>query len=695
MTSYIPFILVERIINNSKNPAAVARAYEQAVKQGVCEANQFKIVMLGAEGAGKTSTVHSLLDMEFQPHQPSTIGADTHSADICNTFSVDRAFVCNWRTREFQHHLDEISVHYKHEMKQNMTETLSTIPLESASLQNKQYKKVVKSTGLEMLQSKVTPDGNIRIAIYDLGGQEIYYEVHYLFLASYDVVFLTFNASVSLDKPVVKRRRYTIFQEEYKTRETFTNFEVIEATLHTIYSHCGVEGKEKSLSHYNPTVIMIATHSFSLSECEKKSITDALFCRLPIKLGELFPKNRSDAIHFIDNKKRDAEVINHLKAVAVKAAAYTLTEERPISYLKFEEKILTISQKETEINMKKAMSFAKESGLQPSDETLQAVLQYYTFKGILLYYPDIEALKNTVFVLPQRVSDLVTCVIKTHDYAEPRPTAELYNKCIRFDKFGILEEELLDDMLKRSSYSKDIVLGLLEKFDLAIEIDQGTKFENEDASYVTPNKGRVFFVPSMLVCNKAQDFTLPEDHIDNIILYHFPDKFIPDAVFNHVLILVTKWFNFQSHRIRWYVNDYIIVCISSHAVLFSVFNGMGVFDFSNSSQSFVLKRCSDTYCIKCHICVHKRELQNKKLWKQRWDLLHLIGNFICSVHHHCIPKARKPEAYVECPMHRDEEYAPHLRLDTVRSNMLCTKVNQCVPRNVYSLLLEPTDQSSK
>ena len=142
------------------------------------------------------------------------------------------------------------------------------------------------------------------------------------------------------------------------------------------------------------------------------------------------------------------------------------------------------------------------------------------------------------------------------------------------------------------------------------------------------------------------------------------------------------------------VYTYIFI-YSLHFVLSSIFNGIGVFDFSNSSQSLVLKRCSDTYSIKCHVCVHNRELQNKKLWQQRWDLLHLIENFICRGHSHCIPKARKPVAYVECPMHRDEECAPHLPLDTVRSNMLCTKVNRCVPRDVYSLLLEPTDQSSK
>ena len=236
----LSLILILVIVNKDEvaDPKAVVMAYKHAVKQGVHEANQFKIVMLGAEGAGKTSTVLSLLDKEFQPHQLSTVGADTHTANICNTFTADRIFVCNWKTREFQHHLDDITVRHKHEMKQNMTKTLSTKPLETKTPQNNEvlkspklkvqqsedaeYNEVSRSAGLEVLKSKVTPDGNIRIVIYDLGGQEVYYEVHYLFLASYDVVFLTFNASISLDKPVVRRHRYTIFQKEYKTRENLS-----------------------------------------------------------------------------------------------------------------------------------------------------------------------------------------------------------------------------------------------------------------------------------------------------------------------------------------------------------------------------------------------------------------------------------------------------------------------------------------
>ena len=534
-------------------------AYDQAVKQGVNEANQFKIVTLGAEGAGKTSTIRSLLDLEFQPDQPSTVGADTHTV-MCNTFTAGRIFVCNWKTREFQHHLNDLSNRHKHEIKENMTKTLAkksdakklelTTQKEQQS-KGKEYDEVDTSAGLEVLKSEVTPDGKIRIVIYDLGGQEVYYEVHYLFLASHDVVFLTFNASVSLDKPVVRRQRYTIFQKEYKTRETLTTYEVIEATLHTIYSHCGIDGG--NFSPRNPTVIMIATHSYNLTEGEKRAITDTLFSRLPLKLCDHFPNEKENAIHFIDNKKRDPKAFNHLRAVAVKAAEYTLAEKRPIAYLKFEESILTKSQNKAELSKENVFQLVKEAGLKPTNEALLALLQYYSVRGILLYYPDVEALKNTIFISPQWVSDLVTCVIKTHNYAEPKPTAELHKKCNRFDKFGLLEETLLDDMLKRSGYSKDIVLALLKKFELAINMDRSIKFENEDSSYVTPNKGRVFFVPSMLVHNETQDYIPPKDCISNVILYHFPDKFIPVTVFNRVLILIIKWCNAEDHRIRWYV----------------------------------------------------------------------------------------------------------------------------------------------
>ena len=123
-----------------------------------------------------------------------------------------------------------------------------------------------------------------------------------------------------------------------------------------------------------------------------------------------------------------------------------------------------------------------------------------------------------------------------------------------------------------------------------------------------------------------------------------------------------------------------------------------MFDFSNGLQSFTIQHCSDNCSIKCHIYVRTEQLQNKDLWQQRKNLLQLVEAFINSVYSHCIPKAAKPIAYVECPFHHDKECAPHIRLDDVKPNMLsllCKKVNEYISVDAYKLLLDPTDQSGE
>ena len=57
----------------------------------------------------------------------------------------------------------------------------------------------------EVVDTKEIHDGDVQIIILDLGGQEVYYHVHFLFLAQEDVVFLTFDASKDLDQPVICR----------------------------------------------------------------------------------------------------------------------------------------------------------------------------------------------------------------------------------------------------------------------------------------------------------------------------------------------------------------------------------------------------------------------------------------------------------------------------------------------------------
>ena len=510
--------------------------------------------MLGPEGAGKTSTVHSLLSKVFQYLQSSTVGADV------NTCTADRFFTAKWKQIEIQHQLENLPIQFKSSLKSFMLKTPEKASEQSPVVSLKSEKVVpqehfqeeeipheIVAKVQEVVDITEIHDDEIQITILDLGGQEIYYHIHFLFLAQEDVVFIAFNASEDLDQPVVCRQCLTRFQEKVKTRGMQITLQTIETLMQSVYSHCGkaVDGKVY-ISNRIPTIVLIATHSKNLSAQQKGAIVLKNFKSFDGKpFMDHLPWSTKQAIFFVDNSARDPQVFEALKAVALKAAAPTIAKECPISYLQFEIDILKESQNKAVISKQEAYSIAEKAGLQ---DTLMEVLNHYTLKGMLLYYPEVETLQNEVFISPQEVSDLVSSVISTHN-CEPS-SAKLQQVCHRYDQFGLLEEDLLDDMLHTAGRYKDksTVLGFLENFHLAVEVIKDTKFDEEKESYATPKSGRVFLVPSMLVYNSK---VVPKVRKGDIILiYHFPDIFVPENIFNEILVKMVSWCNQHDHHIH-------------------------------------------------------------------------------------------------------------------------------------------------
>lgn len=87
-------------------------------------------------------------------------------------------------------------------------------------------------------------------------------------------------------------------------------------------------------------------------------------------------------------------------------------------------------------------------------------------------------------------------------------------------------------------------------------------------------------------------------------------------------------------------------------------------------------------------------VNDTSLIEERLKLLDELEKIINFVHQRCISKAQKPVAYVECPLQHDEEFGPHLPLDTIKPIMYCNKVypKQPVPSESYNLLLPCMDQ---
>ena len=176
--------------------------------------------MLGPHGAGKTSTVHSLLGKEFQPHQPSTVGANV--SYVSTTDTVNCMYTCDWELNKFHGYMEELTTQCNHELRQKMVKTIETLKRTQGVSEDTVY----DSAGMKVLQNKAVPKGKTRIIIYDIGGQEIYYDIQFLFLPSHDVIFLTFNASIGLDEPLTTQQCYEEFQKNYKIGKKQTNYQL-------------------------------------------------------------------------------------------------------------------------------------------------------------------------------------------------------------------------------------------------------------------------------------------------------------------------------------------------------------------------------------------------------------------------------------------------------------------------------------
>ena len=522
--------------------ANLVMAYEAAMKEGSESSNQFKLVTLGAEGAGKTSSINTLLNLPFQSNQESTVGASVNSCTVDMHLATSK-----WKKVTATFQITEIPKLYNKEINAAVSSTPAK-PVNLSSVKPASQKVIDEVKQIIASKEEIPPDGHVRIIIFDIGGQEVYYDVHFLFLAIEDIALLVFDCSKRLDDQVISRHRTGRFGEKIATRKMMSNIETIELLLHSVYSR-GQKAPEGSISLRFPVVIMLGSHAENLSDKEKEIIIQSIYRRFD---GQAFmehlPKSKKEAFHFLANSNPNPKSVEGLRSTVLKAAELVITTKRPISYLKFEGKILEkIQEAEVRVSRTGVVDMARDAGVE-GEQAVDALLQYFTNKGILLYYPEMTSLKDDIFISPQEISDLVCTVITTHE-CQP-PAADLQQSYQRYNQHALLEEALLNFILLQFNRSKDkaVLLGLLDKFNLATEVPANTRFSHE---LVTSESGasKVFVVPSLFVYDDKVPYHKQDGDI--VVQYYYPDKFLPESIFNQLLVKTIQWCCTCNHVIRW------------------------------------------------------------------------------------------------------------------------------------------------
>ena len=530
-------------------------AYMMAMKEGLAESRDLQVLLVGAENTGKTCLISSFLGEEFVEGQSFTEGADV---EVCKIYCKEWTRISHFDKSD--HLVHQFATQCKYDaikkMSPNITgrtstavkghETTSDV-VQTTSYKAGVYPNVHSHNIQEVVHnpSKATQYDleSLNVTLWDFAGQTIFHNTHSVFISEEGVPIITFNASVELTSKIHPRDASSPLHEKS------TGISSIHYWLQVVDSMCSVEGGEGDLSPLLPTALLAGTHIDKLHPDIKEARKIAKKKILPLLEKELSEKSYARHLagsekglmaalkqfcFFISNKFRDEE-IEHLKNSTVKAAT-SLRKKQPIFFLKIERALL--SHGKQVISKSMLLEIIAQSTFPENCEEFESILRYFHNKRTILHFSQVKSLQEIVILSPRWLAKLFSYVITAHTYVTM--ASELDNAWKRLTKHGILQENLVEHMLKKfySAYPSAIsisyqqVVDILLWFHLIARITKEAWFCEEGCPSLQ-GQGDVFIVPSLVPRDTTK--VPPTTKQERMIYFVFQNGFVPVSLLNQLI----------------------------------------------------------------------------------------------------------------------------------------------------------------
>ena len=525
--------------------------YSLAMKEGEAESRDLQVLLVGAENTGKTCLISSFLGEKFFEGQSATEGADV---EVCKIYCKDWSRISDSEKTDLLHHQfidqfrgsalkmmlpmksDESSAPSSH----NVVGSTGVVSTESVSALPTNYTgeglpKPHPRDVLEASSNTIQYDADsLNAVVWDFAGQVIFHNSHSMFISESGVPLITFNASGELSDEVAPR------EGSPQPAECCTVISSIHYWLQVVDSMCSVKGK----------VLLAGTHIDKIHPDIKKARKVAKDRILPQLEQELCNKPYAPCLfgysggllsaleqccYFVSNKCRDEE-IEHLKNAAIKAAI-SLRQKQPIFFLKIEQALL--QHKEPIISKSMMLDVITKVTFPIAENSLEfkGILRYFHNKRAILYFSEIESLRDLVILSPNWLAKLFSYVIAAFSYTIK---VHIHEALKRLTKYGILEESLLQHMLDKfhSDYpsvvhvTKQQVVDILLSFHLVARITREAWFSEEGYPSL-PGCGDTFIVPSLVPRDDGKN--IPNTKQERIIYFKFASGFIPTSLLNQLI----------------------------------------------------------------------------------------------------------------------------------------------------------------
>ena len=521
------------------------------MKNGEAESRDLQVLLVGAENIGKTCLISSFLGEEFVEGQSATEGADV---EVCKIYSKDWSRISDSEKTDLLHHQfidqfkgsalnkmllmksDESSAPSGHNVVESTgvvsTESVSALPTNSTGegLPEPHPQDVEEASSYTVQYDA----DSLNAVVWDFPGQVTYHNSHSVFISESGVPVITFNASGELSDEVAPRKGSP------QPAECRTVVSSIHYWLQVVDSMCSVKGK----------VLLAGTHIDKINDDIKKAreiAKDRILPQLMLELSNkpyalcLFGYNGGllsaleQCCYFVSNKCRDEE-IEHLKNAAIKAA-FSLRQKQLIFFLKIERALL--QHKEPIISKSMMLDVITKVTFPVAENSseFEGILRYFHNKRTILYFSEIESLRDLVILSPNWLAKLFSYVIAAFSYTIKFHIHEAWK---RLTKYGILEESLLQHMLDKfhSDYpsvvcvTKQQVVDILLSFHLVACITREASFSEEGYPSL-PDCGDTFIVPSLVP--RDDDKNIPTTKQERIVYFMFASGFIPTSLLNQLI----------------------------------------------------------------------------------------------------------------------------------------------------------------
>lgn len=374
------------------------------------------------------------------------------------------------------------------------------------------------------------PESEIRVRVWDCGGQTVYLDILSAFLTPKTLFMLLYDARKDLSDRCITLSHQD-GQMTLQTSQSFSYQELfsqwmasIHVTLTDItsgripgYPHIitvGTHGDDSDVSVHKNEII----ERVKMSMCEGKAFTHLV--------GKGFIVNNKSAGK---GENEDPTFKEIRKEVHKFTSQPSVTIATPVAWVLFRKVLDKVAETKPVLTYEEALEVAVACSIPP--HTFSSVLKFYHDMAVFLHYEHIPSMKGYVIASPQWLVRQLAKLLALEGFEEVHNTA-LW-KPLREN--GILIEPLFREVWKGSSLPEEAVIDLLEKCLLATPID------TKQSVHRFP--GVEYFVPSALpLCSDDALNHLPHNANTRKASLHllFSTGYVPPGYFTRLVISLSN-----------------------------------------------------------------------------------------------------------------------------------------------------------